>query len=53
MAHAFNPSSQEEEASLIYRVAGQPGLYREILSQNVIPPKYTHTHTHTHTSIVH
>jgi hypothetical protein len=32
MAHVFNPSSREAEASLVYRVLGQPGLYRETLS---------------------
>jgi hypothetical protein len=33
VAHAFNPNTREAEASLVYRVPGQPGLYRETLSR--------------------
>jgi hypothetical protein len=33
VANTFNPSTQEAEASLVYRVPGQSGLHRETLSQ--------------------
>lgn len=38
--HALNPSSGEEEASMVYIVTGQPGLYRETPPQN--KTKFTH-----------
>jgi hypothetical protein len=38
MVHSFNPSTQEAEASLIYRV-----------SSRTAKALHTHTHTHTHT----
>jgi hypothetical protein len=45
VVHAFNPSTPEAEAGLVYRVQGQPGLYRKTLSRKKQTNKQTNKQT--------
>jgi hypothetical protein len=46
VAQAFNPSTWEAEASLVYRVSSRTA--RAIQRNPVSKNQNTHTHTHTH-----